>query len=247
MQTRDIEARRARVLDIIVRSYVDSAEPVGSKAVADEMKLSSATVRNIMSDLEKLGLVCQPYTSAGRVPTEKGYRFFVNFLMQPEDISSKDKAHVELIYELKTRSLEDIIEESSHILSYISSLATIAMFPRTDKNKLYLDGTYHILEQPEFRDSDKMRALFRVLEERKALLDIFSEDLAMQGAKVRIGSENRSSALRDCSTITASYRMSGNTAGTITVLGPTRMDYGRLVSAVNYLAWTMSDFLDEVI
>ena len=60
MQTRDIEARRARVLDIIVRSYVDSAEPVGSKAVADEMKLSSATVRNIMSDLEKLGLVCQP-------------------------------------------------------------------------------------------------------------------------------------------------------------------------------------------
>ena len=184
MEKNKVKVRKERVLDIVVRRYIDTTEPIGSRIVSDRMGLSSATVRNIMSDLERSGFIRQPYTSAGRIPTEKGYRFYVNFLMEPEDISAEDKEEIDSIYQSESRSLEDVVEESSHILSYISSLASLVMFPRTKvmdyilkrmeneesarslinlfydyDDRLYFDGTHYILEQPEFKNSDRMRFL----------------------------------------------------------------------------------------
>lgn len=245
MKDRNLEARRQKVLRKIVRFYIDSAEPVGSKLVSDEMGLSSATVRNIMADLEKMGLIIQPYTSAGRVPTEKGYRFFVDFLMEPEDISEERRQNIELIYNLEPTALEGVIEESSRILSSISTLTAVITFPGVSEDKLYFDGAYHILEQPEFRDPERVRLLFKTIEEKSELLDLFREDLAIEGAHIRIGSENRSFALSDCSTISASYMIDGNHVGTIGILGPTRMEYSKLVSLVDYLAKTITGLLTK--
>jgi len=246
MENKKIEERRKRVLAIVVRLYVDSAEPISSKVVSDRVGLSSATVRNIMSDLERLGYIFHPHTSAGRIPTEKGYRFYVNFLMEPGDIPLRERSLIDSINKLTTRRLEDIVEESSYILSYISSLAAITMFPRAEENKLYFDGTHHILEQPEFKDSDIMLDLFRALEEEEIFLDIFRSDLDTVGTEVHIGRENGLSILDACSIITANYSIQGNVAGTIGVIGPTRMNYRKLVPAVDYLAQTMSSFFNKI-
>ncbi len=238
MHTKKVDTRRNHVLDIIVRYYIDSIEPVSSRSVSDEIGLSSASVRNIMADLERTGFIHQPYTSAGRVPTKKGYRYYVNFLMEPENISRKERETIESIYSLETKSLEYIIEESSHILSYISSLAAIATFPRDEEDRLYYDGAYHMLEQPEFRDLENAKDLFKALEERDAFLDIIKEGLEDGETRVRIGKENKHSVLKECSTITASYTTKGKRTGTVSILGPTRMLYRRLIPAVNYLAIT---------
>lgn len=245
MHTRKIDTRRKNVLDIIVRYYIDSIEPVSSRIVSDEIGLSSASVRNIMADLEHAGFIHQPYTSAGRVPTKKGYRYYVNFLMEPEDISRKKKETIESIYFLESKSLEYIIEESSHILSYISSLAAIATFPRDEEDRLYYDGAYHMLEQPEFKDLDSAKDLFKALEEKEAFLDIIKEGLGHGETRVRIGRENKHSVLRDCSIITASYTAKGNSIGTVSILGPTRMLYRRLIPIVDYLAKTITGMFDK--
>lgn len=247
MEQNKIKARREKVLNIIVRYYVSTAEPVSSRAVAEAIGLSSASIRSVMFDLERMGFICHRYTSAGRIPTEKGYRFYINFLMEPAEISPEEKADIESIYKLDPDSLEDVIEESSRILSYLSSLAAVVMFPKAEGDRLYFDGAHHILEQPEFRDFSQMSTLLKALEEEKVFLDILKADLDAKGARVRVGSENNSSILNNCSTITARYRMRGNNAGTLGVLGPTRMEYRKLIPMVDYLAEAISRILDEEI
>jgi len=241
------KARREKVLDIIVKFHIDSAEPVGSKTVSDYMELSSATIRNIMSELEAMGLIGQPYTSAGRIPTEEGYRFYVDFLMQPQEVLPEEKQGIESIYKLESNRLDDIMEKGLHILSSMSSLASLVMFPRINENRLYYDGTHYILEQPEFRNTDTIKLLFKALEEKKALLNLFAEDLDLSGdrIKIRIGSENKDEGLKQCSLITASFKIGGTSLGTVGILGPKRMKYSKLISRVNYFARTISRFLDE--
>jgi len=131
--TKDIAERQNKILEIIVSSYVDTALPVGSRSVSEIVGLSSATVRNVMSDLEELGYIMHPHTSAGRIPTDKGYRCYVESLMRVKYINKKEARRIGEEYNLRRKGIEDIIKKTAEVLSSITHHTGIILFPRFNR------------------------------------------------------------------------------------------------------------------
>jgi heat-inducible transcriptional repressor len=128
----DLNERSRRILEAIIEDYIDSAEPVGSRAVArrHQMGLSPATVRNVMADLEEMGYLLAPHTSAGRIPTEKGYRFYIDSLLRVRPLSLAERQRIERHYHLKGRRIEEVLQESGKVLSSISHYTGLVLAPR---------------------------------------------------------------------------------------------------------------------
>lgn len=241
---KDFKKRQEEVLAIIVKHYVDTAEPVGSRFVSRKLGLSSATIRNVMADLEDMGFIVQPHTSAGRVPTDKGYRFFIDSLMRLRAIEGQVMRSVREEYSHALRSLEDTLERTSHLISSLTNYVGITLFSEYDK--VYLDGTSHIMQEPEFQDFKKLQALVRCLEEKREILDVLHQDLDDDSLKIHIGNENKSGFLRDCSVVTRGYKIKGKPSGRIGVIGPKRMLYERVIPTIDFLADAVSELLEEI-
>jgi heat-inducible transcriptional repressor len=128
----DFSERMKRVLGAVVEGYIGTAEPVGSKVIAKDLKfnLSSATIRNIMSELEELGLLYQPHTSAGRVPTEKGFRFYVDYLLDIRDLDEAERQGIRSKYLSYQTEAEDLFRETSRILSSSSHYLGVVWAPK---------------------------------------------------------------------------------------------------------------------
>ena len=128
----DLNERGRAILEAIVDDYIASGEPVGSRAVTKRhnMDISPATVRNVMSDLEEMGFLKSPHTSAGRVPTEMGYRYYVDSLLQIRDLSAQEKSSIEKHYHGKQGTVESLLQETGKALSSLSNYAGIVMVPR---------------------------------------------------------------------------------------------------------------------
>ncbi len=128
----DLNERSRRILEAIIEDHIISAEPVGSRAVTRRhpLGLSPATVRNVMADLEEMGYLVSPHTSAGRVPTEKGYRFYVDSLLQVGPLSDQERRRIETYYRLEGLRVEERLREASKVLSAISHYTGIVMAPR---------------------------------------------------------------------------------------------------------------------
>jgi len=235
--------REAAVLEIIVRTYTESAEPVGSRFVARKLGLSSATIRNVMSDLEEEGFLMHPHTSAGRIPTDKGYRFYVNSLMHKRSLNDNIIHMVEEQYHQKIRSLEDVLEKTSHLMSSLTSYVGVTLMP--DIEKVYLDGASHLIEQPEFHDIKKLHTLFRCLEDKVAILRLLCDEAEDDSLTIHIGKENKSQYLSECSIVTRGYKVKGKKSGKLGVIGPKRMVYEKVVPMVELLADTLSTILDD--
>ena len=237
------EIRKNRVLEAIVRAHVETAIPVGSKQIAKTLGLSSATIRSVMFELEKAGFVKQPYTSAGRIPTDLGYRKYVDNMMSLKEIL-QDETYLDIReYVNKKRFFEEIIEATSHAISEITNYTGIALSPR---NKLYFDGTYHMLEQPEFNRLSMARDFLKIIEEKDDLMNIMSQDLEERGTVIHIGRENLLDGLRECTIITASYKFKNEVSGNIGVIGPMRMKYEEVVPIVEYLAEMTTEILGDI-
>lgn len=127
------DTRQNKILQIIVSSHVNTGEPVGSRFVSKVMGLSSATIRNAMADLEEAGYITHPHTSAGRVPTDKGYRCYVESLMRIKDITQNEAHRIEEEYRLKRKSVEDIIKKTAEVLADITGNAGIVVFSKFKK------------------------------------------------------------------------------------------------------------------
>ena len=241
---RDSTKRQEAVLELIVSHYVETAEPVGSRFVARKLGLSSATIRNVMADLEDLGLITQPHTSAGRTPTDKGYRFFIDSLMHIKNINERMARSVKDEYNQVMRSLEDVLERTSHLMSSLTNYVGVTLF--NQYHKLYLDGTSHIIEQPEFKDFKKLYIILKSLEEKRDILDLLNGDSADDSLKIHIGSENQFNYLSECSVVTRGYKVRGKPSGRLGVIGPKRMVYEKVIPAVEFLADTVSDILEKL-
>jgi transcriptional regulator of heat shock response len=241
--TIDKETRRNRVLEAIVRAHIATAHPVGSGDIAKALGLSSATIRNVMAELEHMGYVKQPHTSAGRIPTDLGYRRYVDSMMSAADIRMEDIYASLRQYVYEKRFLEEVIEAASHAISETTRYTGIALTPN---HKLYFDGTYHMLEQPEFREMEHALDFLRMIEEREEIVRMLSNDLASRGTKIRIGRENRHDQLRECTIVTATYTIDNHISGSVGVIGPMRMKYERIVPAVEQLAEFTSRILEEL-
>lgn len=124
--------RSQKILEAIIEEYIATAQPVGSKALAQNhaIKLSPASVRNVMAELEELGYLVSPHTSAGRIPTEKGYRFYVDTLLRLNDLDSQQKDKIELQYRQHGLQMADMLREASRTLSVVSHYTGLVMVPR---------------------------------------------------------------------------------------------------------------------
>jgi len=236
--------REEAVLEIIVKNYTESAEPVGSRFVARKLGLSSATIRNVMSDLEEEGFLMHPHTSAGRIPTDKGYRYYVNSLMHKRSVNDSVLHMVEEQYHQKLRSLEDVLEKTSHLMSSLTNYVGVTLMP--DIEKVYMDGASHLIEQPEFHDIKKLHNLFRCLEDKVVILKLLCGEADDDSLTIHIGKENKSNYLSECSIVTRGYKVKGKKSGKLGVIGPKRMVYERVVPMVDLLADTVSTILSDV-
>jgi heat-inducible transcriptional repressor len=342
---RQLDERPREILRLIIRSYVTTGEPVGSRTLAKTMewKLSPATIRNIMADLEEEGYLGHPHTSAGRVPSEKGYRFYVDNLADSAKLSKSDERYVSRMLS-ESESPEDVMSRASVVLSTISKNVGIVIAPPigvtvlkhiefvdlTDgkilvifvstsgllqrklirvgerytqeeldkagrylvekfsgktlteiRNELlrmmqaertlfdrmlslfqtwrdtldqepiasdtvYLQGTSNIISQPEFADVERMRTLFQMFEEKGRLVKILNECISSnpQTVKIAIGSELGVPNMRDFTLITSQYATTDHTTGFLGIIGPTRMQYERGISIVEYLGRLVGEMIN---
>ena len=241
--TIDKTLRQNRILETIVKAHIETALPVGSSYIARILGLSSATIRNVMFELEKEGFVKQPYTSAGRIPTDLGYRRYVDNVMSTEELSHDDIVAMMSRYVNEKKFFEEVIEAASQAISKITNYTGIALSPT---NRLYFDGTYHMLEQPEFKELAMARDFLRVIEERDDLLSIMNQDLEKDGTIVHIGRENKFRELEVCTIITSTYKFKNHVSGNIGLIGPMRMKYEEIVPMVELFAEMTTEALEEI-
>lgn len=239
----DAKQRQSDVFALIVRHYVETAEPVSSRYIAQQLGLSSATIRNVMSDLEEMGFITHPHTSAGRIPTDKGYRYYIESLMRLRAVNENTLRSIHEQYHETLRSIEDVLERTTHLISSLTNYVGISLVP--DRERLYLDGTSHIITQPEFQDLKKLYLVVRFLEQKRAILSLLHDDLMSDELRIHIGRENQLSDLSECSIVTRGYKVRGKPAGRIGVIGPKRMVYEKVIPTVEILADTVTEILER--
>lgn len=131
-----LNQRQTKLLKIIVEDYIKTARPIGSKAICDELKCSSATVRNEMGELETLGLLEKMHTSSGRVPSEKGYRYYVDNIMEPKELTGEEMLKLQTIFKNNSLVLSDAIERSMEIISELTSYTSVILGKQSSTNKV---------------------------------------------------------------------------------------------------------------
>jgi len=332
-----LDDRKAKILRAVVAEYIDTAQPVGSGRVASAsgVNVSSATVRNDMATLEQEGYLRQPHTSAGRVPTEKGYRFFVDGLGDPSPLAGRDAHQVRTFFSEAHGELEQMLQDTSRLLAGLTDYAAVVVGPpheaatirsvqlvglaprlallvlvlsngviekhsielADDTDAMRLDGAGAVLAQhligetpasaplvtiasagpadpivtsalatlqiqPDDKDRDRvfiggasrMASSFDAVAQVSEILQILEQqyvvvsllrDVLDRGLHVAIGTETGMQPLADCSVIVAPYVVDGETAGSIGVLGPTRMNYPQALAAVAVVSQRLGNRLSE--
>ncbi len=236
----DIQLRKDRVLAIVVHQYIKTVSPVGSQYITDEYNLdvSPATVRNILAELEEEGYLSHPHTSAGRMPTSRGYRYYVDHLMNEIELLEKEKKQIETEYKRYRNQLELLMESASQIISDLTHYTTIVSVDGWD-SKIILKGTSYVVDYPQEANLLKIQAILRILEEKEKLLELINRDLEKK-INVYIGHELALKEIDGCSLAVSQFESNG-VAGRIAVLGPTRMQYDRVVSTLEYVSELLSD------
>jgi transcriptional regulator of heat shock response len=240
----DRESRKRAVLTATINKYISLACPVASEDIACDFDLSSATIRSIFAESEESGYLAHPYTSGGRIPTDKGYRYYVDFLIAQIELLDEEKQRIVKEYQHKIKRLEDILEETSEVISQITRYAGIVSFLDWH-DKFFYKGISRVLEQPEFHDFDKLRLLIGILEDKQQLLDIVNRDFS-EKVKVYIGSELGLPDMGNCSLVVSSFQHKNKTSGRVAVLGPARMEYRHIIPTMEYISGVLSDALAEL-
>ena len=234
--------RRQRVLAALIEEYVARALPVGSRTLTERYRfgVSPATIRNELSALEDEGYIAQPHTSAGRVPTDFGYRTFVDDLIESGSVTQGDQAD-EAIGRLRDTAaeLDDLIERTSKALSQFTDCLSVVT-PPGDAHPSR-QGIMSLMRQPEFAYTESLLPIMQVLEDDTVLLHVLDATAADDDVpQVRIGSENEAEQLAGVSVVACRYGV-GYDGGIVAVIGPTRMDYTKALAAVRIASRTLGE------
>ncbi|WP_110926922.1 heat-inducible transcriptional repressor HrcA [Bacillus massiliglaciei] len=322
--------RQLLILQAIIEDFIHTAQPVGSRSLSkkEEISFSSATIRNEMSDLEEMGYLEKTHTSSGRVPSEKGYRYYVDHMLSPKSLKKNEVKILRSVFAERIYELEKVVQKSARILSELTNYTAIVLGPKVKDNKLkriqivplspetaiaviitdtghvenkmislppsfdmgeiekmvnilnerlagvplpelknkifkevavvlrrhihnygtivsalmdsfavntpeklFFGGKTNMLSQPEFHDIDKVRSLMSMIEQEKGFYDLMQQNPS--GITVKIGRENQNTVLENCSLITATYSIGDEKVGALAILGPTRMEYSRVISLLS--------------
>lgn len=246
----NITPRQTQILVAIIEQYAEVASPVGSVTLAKLFEVSSATIRSEMAKLEELGLITQPHTSAGRIPTDKGYRFYVNRLTEEtqggdEQIllnagNSKDNLRGFRAISSRVSAQNDRADHA--IRSAVDSLVEITgnLGLATIGDQLYMNGIYNLFSQPEFESGDAVQSVAQLLDNLEPWL---REVAPNEPLNVYIGSENPIGKSSGASLIISKFESPFSENSYIGVLGPTRQNYGKVVRLVQ----KTGEFLEEIL
>ncbi len=230
--------RQQKILQAIVEQYAEVASPVGSSLLAKAFNVSSATIRADMADLERFGYITQPHTSAGRTPTDKGYRFYVNNMSETKESSpAGNRAERALATRINAggapertiRNTVDTLVELTHNLA----LATIG-------NQLYMSGLSNLFGQPEFINGLQVQEVARLLDNLEPWLQ---ETAPNEPLSVYIGSENPVGRGAGCTLIISKFRSPYSDRSYIGTLGPTRQSYRDVMNLVQHAGQTLEEVL----
>ena len=236
----DIQIRKDRILAIVIGRYIKTVSPVGSQYITEEHNLdvSPATVRNILADLEEEGYLTHPHTSAGRMPTQQGYRYYVDHLMNEIQLLEEEKRKISQEYKRHVLQLEDLMEKTSQVISELTHYTSIVSIDDGDGTKIICKGTDYVVGYPENTDILKIQAILRILEEKERLMELINRSLEKK-IKIYIGHEMALKDMESCSLAISHFEKDGM-KGRIAVLGPTRMQYDRVVSTLEYISQILS-------
>ena len=336
----ELNERKRKVLWAIVQDYSSTAEPVGSRTIEKKYNLgvSSATIRNEMQDLEDEGYLEQPHASAGRIPSIKGYRYYVERLMQPASVTTEEKAALEQLLTEHVTKVDEIFKNMAKVVSMLThslsvsassgerSIFNYARFLPLDgkraillivtrdgtvsdaivnipenssfdemqliadklnhflhgedidrvdenlilsfqkdietdlseympiftamnaalapQNKVYSGGASRLIEQPEFQNLERVQDILNLLEERDILESMLLSSMDKPIA-VHIGTENLFKAFSDLSVVRAQFTSHGRVIGSVAVLGPTRMQYSKIMGMMYFMQQRLNTLLKE--
>ena len=341
----ELNERKQKILEAIIRNYMETGEPVGSRTISKDadLNVSSATIRNEMSDLEEMGYILQPHTSAGRIPSDKAYRLYVDTILQRKDeevsemkelmVEKADKIDLLLqqvakllaqntnytsmvtkpkyqhkrikfiqLNQMSERQLLVIVVlDNNHVSNKFINLMTDAdenviaqmnflmntaltgldfteinmaimqqikekageygelassildciseVMTEEDDSEIYTSGATNILKYPELSDKEKMTGLLSTFEEKQMLSawanDEPPEDDKEHGIQVYIGEESPVESMKDCSVVTATYRIKEGVYGKIGIVGPKRMDYEKVVGTLENCMQQLDDIFKK--
>ena len=335
-----LDDRKKKILQAIVEEYIETAEPVSSKDIVEkgEIDFSSATIRNDMAELEKIGLLDKTHTSSGRIPSIKGYRYYVDELMNYNNINRQEVKYIQEQLEAKVNQIEDLTKIATSTLSEVTHYTSVGVSPSVNEKEIqeikfvllgsrllmaviltqngmiketiikfdeditneqvetltylfnnrlrgrpltdiegpfedfmheemnnmlkvvkpvleqikksidediqvYTEGANKSFEFPEFKDLEVARNFVNILdtEKTKKLIGILNSDDDEDEIKVYIGDENINEALKDFSVITFKHKENGQDLGTIAIIGPTRMDYSKVISAMKFISKKLNE------
>lgn len=333
-----LDERKRKILGAIVDEYVQTAEPVSSGSLIEKAHLdcSSATIRNEMAELEKIGFLEKTHTSSGRIPSQKGYRYYVDELLREDSLSRAEITYIKERLEQKVNDLEELTKIATNTLSEVTHYTTVAIGPQVDKhtivdikfmllgarvlmaviltdsgiiresiikfdenisqeqvddlsvifkqklvgksldemnvpleelmademktgieiirkiikeiNKLlketvsnvYLQGTNRVVDMPEFQNTNMAKDFLNVLNSKDVVSDIMNSEID-QDINIYIGAETEKEELKNFSLITFNHLIEGKDIGTIGIIGPTRMDYSKVITVMKYISKKLND------
>ena len=254
----DLDERKARLLRAVVHEFIYTEKPVGSKSLTERYSLgvSPATIRNELAVLEEQGYLAHPHTSAGRIPTDRGYRFYVDALSGVGELARAQEETIARFFE-GAADLEETLQRTSLLLSSLTHYTAMVAPPALDRSRLrhievvgdqtservWLGGQANIAGPGAFDGIETVRRVYEALEQQVLVLRMLQATLGkddQERVSVVIGSENTVEGMEACSLVTSAY-LAGDASGSIGVLGPTRMDYLRAMAAVQAVARYLGD------
>ena len=341
------EDRKRRLLQAVIYHFMRTGKPVGSQVIVDKYNfgMSSATVRNMLMDLEKEGFLIQPHTSAGRVPSDKGYRLYVDSLLEVQSLAATEEERIRKEYSARAKELEDVMISTSRMLSSLSNYTGIVLSPRLDKSLLrrlqliplsnsqilvvvvsqgglirhkvlqlsrplsherlnmvsemlnerlkglplsevrtqilhhieaveqeqsdaftivrelardafdlksvdgevYIDGRENIFSFSDMGDFSELTGLLKVIEQKNLLTSVLEKTMKKEGLSVKIGAENTRPELRSVSLVSNTYKLGDHTIGVLGILGPRRMEYGRMIALVEGVTKIVNQMLEKMV
>ena len=222
-----MKERQKNLLNLIINEHIKTAAPVGSSLLSFQQNVSSATVRNEMADLEKQGFIYQPHTSAGRVPTEKGYQFYVDNFVEKREIKANWRQSFEFV--LKNKLDKDLVLKN--LAKCVVELANETVIVAFDQNNIYYTGIANLFKKPEFAEQNLIRNMSQVIDHLdESINKIFNK---INKVEILIGSKNPFGD--DCSSVIGKYQLKDKKSGLFIILGPKRMDYNKNLALVEYI------------
>ena len=235
----DLTERQKNLLRAVIEKYIETAEPIGSETIEKEARLgvSPATIRNEMVRLTGLGYLRQPHTSAGRIPTSMGMKFYVDQLMEEKSLSLKDEVAIK-------EEFRDQSEPFNRLLKHISqSLAsqTRSLAVATDEDgDIYASGMANILDMPEFYDIDITRTVLSMVDRFETLKQVLDQMRGEEQIRILFGDELGIPYLEPCGFVVTRYQM-GNHRGILGIIGPSRQNYPTVIPTIRYFSQLLSE------